>query len=170
MKVAGARGITRSRVPVIAMLALAATIGMAGCSGDDGKNGAPGTPGTPGATGPVGPTGPTGPTGPSAGLTKPLESCAVCHDEGSAYDVTVAHALTGQVGVVGILVQPDGESEWPPDRYLRQGVRANGWVMLNQVALGYEIWRQLNGFPAAISKDKANAMTKDDEKKPKLPK
>ena len=40
MKFAGARGITRTRVPLIAMLALAATIGLAGCEGDDGKDGA----------------------------------------------------------------------------------------------------------------------------------
>ena len=52
-----------------------------------------------------------------------------------------------------ILVSPDGQSEWPSDQYLRQGVRANGWVMLNRVALGYEVWRQLNGFPASISAD-----------------
>ena len=45
------------------------------------------------------------------------------------------------------LVKPDGDSEWPSGRFLRQGVRANGWVMLSQVPLGYELWRQLNGFP-----------------------
>jgi hypothetical protein len=67
-------------------------------------------------------------------------------------------------------VRPDGEVEWPSDRYLRQGVRANGWVMLNQVPLGYEIWRQLNGFPATISKDEPGKSGKDDKKKIKLPK
>jgi hypothetical protein len=30
-------------------------------------------------------------------------------------------------------------------------VRANGWVILKQVPLGYEIWRQINGFPISIS-------------------
>jgi len=64
MKFAGTRGITRSRVPLIAMLALAA-FGMAGCDGDDGRDGADGTNGLPGPTGPAGPTGPTGPAGPS---------------------------------------------------------------------------------------------------------
>ncbi|MCA9129646.1 MAG: HlyD family efflux transporter periplasmic adaptor subunit, partial [Planctomycetales bacterium] len=39
------------------------------------------------------------------------------------------------------------ENGWPDDRYLRQGVRANGWVLLQEVPLGYELWRQLNGFP-----------------------
>src|SRR5512139_3464802 len=89
MKFASARGITRSRVPLIAMLALAASIGLAGCEGDDGKDGATGPQGpagTPGATGPIGPTGATGatgPTGPVAGIEKPLESCAVCHGDNS---------------------------------------------------------------------------------------
>jgi hypothetical protein len=98
MKFAGARGITRSRVPLIAVFALAATLGLAGCEGDDGKDGAPGTPGTPGAPGtpgPIGPTGPTGPTGPVVGLEKPLESCAVCHSDTSFVSAKAAHAITG---------------------------------------------------------------------------
>lgn len=47
-----------------------------------------------------------------------------------------------------ILVEPDPDDEpWPNENYLRQGVRAQGWVLLQQVTLGYELWRQLNGFP-----------------------
>jgi OmcA/MtrC family decaheme c-type cytochrome len=65
MKFAGARGITRSRVPLIAMLALAATIGLAGCEGDDGSDGATGPAGPGGPAGPTGPSGPAGPTGPT---------------------------------------------------------------------------------------------------------
>ena len=57
MNIAGTRGITRSRVPLMAMLALAATIGLLGCAGDDGRDGAdPADPADP-----IGPTGPTGP-------------------------------------------------------------------------------------------------------------
>lgn len=40
---------------------------------------------------------------------------------------------------------------WPGDRWLRQGVRANGWVLLQRVPLWFEVWRQLNGFPPALS-------------------
>jgi len=47
-----------------------------------------------------------------------------------------------------ILVSPDPDDpEWPPPQYLRQGVRANGWVLLKQVSLWFELWRQFNGFP-----------------------
>jgi multidrug resistance efflux pump len=50
-----------------------------------------------------------------------------------------------------VVVVPDGVSEWPDTRYLRQGVRANGWVLLNQVSLAFELWRQFNGFPPAVA-------------------
>lgn len=45
------------------------------------------------------------------------------------------------------LAHDDG---WPDERFLRQGVQANGWVLLNRVPLGYEVWRQINGFPPAL--------------------
>ncbi|GAB4142208.1 MAG: HlyD family efflux transporter periplasmic adaptor subunit [Planctomycetaceae bacterium] len=54
-------------------------------------------------------------------------------------------------GQFRILVVPDeNEKEWPSDRFLRQGVRANGWVLLKQVSLGYEMWRRMNGFPPVV--------------------
>jgi adhesin transport system membrane fusion protein len=34
---------------------------------------------------------------------------------------------------------------------MRQGVRAVGWVLLDEVSLGFELWRQLNGFPPSVS-------------------
>ncbi len=76
-------------------------------------------------------------------------------------------------GYFRVLVVPDQEKEaenpWPDDRYLRQGVRANGWVLLREVALGYEIWRQLNGFPPVIADDETD-MKKEKGPKVKLPK
>ena len=51
-------------------------------------------------------------------------------------------------GKFRLLIVPDpNEESWPSERFLRQGVRANGWVLLNQVRLGYEFWRIFNGFP-----------------------
>lgn len=43
------------------------------------------------------------------------------------------------------------DTDWPSERFLRQGVRANGWVLLDEVGLGYEMWRRLNGFPPVVS-------------------
>lgn len=69
-----------------------------------------------------------------------------------------------------VIVTPDNhfarEDGWPDDRFLRQGVRANGWVLLQRVPLGYEIWRQLNGFPPTILEEEPKAKAP----KVKLPK
>ena len=46
-----------------------------------------------------------------------------------------------------ILVQEDPSDPWPDQRYLRLGSQVKGWVLLNTVPLGYELWRQLNRFP-----------------------
>ncbi len=84
--------------------------------------------------------------------------------------VASVDATDDGMGNFRVLVVPDEESSWPSERYLRQGVQANGWVMLNQVPLGYEIWRQLNGFPPTAS-DTEKAKSKDAAKpKVKLPK
>ena len=41
---------------------------------------------------------------------------------------------------------------WPDrDRWLRQGTRANAWFLLDEVPLWFELWRQINGFPAVNS-------------------
>ncbi len=46
--------------------------------------------------------------------------------------------------------QPHVE-DWPGNRFLRQGVRAKGWVLLQRVPLWQEVWRQLNGFPPVVA-------------------
>lgn len=55
-------------------------------------------------------------------------------------------------GKFRVLVVPDPADQvpWPGRDYLRQGVKANGWLLINQVPLGWEMWRRLNGFPPAI--------------------
>jgi multidrug resistance efflux pump len=56
-------------------------------------------------------------------------------------------------GKFRILVAPDpNDDPWPPKQYLRQGVRANGWVLLKMVPLWFELWRQFNGFPPTSPK------------------
>lgn len=49
------------------------------------------------------------------------------------------------------VVAEDGRfiRSWPQQDLLRQGVRAQGWVLIRQVSVGYELWRLLNGFPPA---------------------
>lgn len=50
-----------------------------------------------------------------------------------------------------LLVVPDeGDTAWPEARFLRQGTRVHGWVLLERVSLAFELWRLLNGFPPVL--------------------
>ena len=53
-------------------------------------------------------------------------------------------------GKVRVIVFPEEGGSWPDARYLRQGVRVVGWILLDTVALGWELWRQFNGFPPTV--------------------
>ncbi|NDC64350.1 MAG: HlyD family efflux transporter periplasmic adaptor subunit [Planctomycetia bacterium] len=67
-----------------------------------------------------------------------------------------------------VLVEPEGKlpgDQWPDQQFLRQGNQAIGWVFLNRVSLGYEIWRRLNGFPPVLA---PAAKEKDGPKPPKI--
>ncbi|MFM8414926.1 MAG: HlyD family secretion protein [Planctomycetota bacterium] len=63
-------------------------------------------------------------------------------------------AASGVAGQCRILVEPDvvmpGDT-WPDPEFLRQGNQVIGWVFLNRVPLGFEIWRRLNGFPPVLA-------------------
>jgi hypothetical protein len=48
-------------------------------------------------------------------------------------------------GKFRVLLVPDGQ--WPSDKIIRLGVRAKGYIKLNDSFVLKEIWRQLNGFP-----------------------
>lgn len=67
-------------------------------------------------------------------------------------EVSVIDAANSQEGKFRVFVRPEKDGEWPGREFLRQGVRVNAWVLLEQVTVGYEIWRQLNGFPPARRK------------------
>jgi len=54
--------------------------------------------------------------------------------------------FTSKDGKYRILVAPDAnETPWPVA--IRPGSGANGFALLNDVMIWYEIWRQINGFP-----------------------
>lgn len=70
-------------------------------------------------------------------------------------------------GTFRILVSQDPESSpsWPDSRFLRQGARAVGIVSLDRVTLGYEFWRQINGFPKSMDMAPESDSTKMKGKK-----
>ncbi len=39
---------------------------------------------------------------------------------------------------------------WPDTRFVRFGSTARGWVLLEEVSVGFELWRRLNNFPAEL--------------------
>jgi multidrug efflux pump subunit AcrA (membrane-fusion protein) len=55
-------------------------------------------------------------------------------------------------GKFRIIVKRDSGEIWPDNRFLRHGAKVYGWVLLNQVKLGYEVWRQINSFPPEFSR------------------
>lgn len=40
-----------------------------------------------------------------------------------------------------------GECGWPPESFVRLGATVRGWILLETVPLGFELWRLLNSFP-----------------------
>lgn len=65
--------------------------------------------------------------------------------------VALIDATDDGKGHFRLLILPDpNDLPWPEARFLRQGVRVNGWVLLGQVTLGYELWRVFNGFPPLV--------------------
>jgi membrane fusion protein, adhesin transport system len=80
--------------------------------------------------------------------------------------VAVVDAVDDGNGYYRVLVVPDStqmQGKWPPAKYLRQGTPSTGWIMLSEVSVGFEIWRQLNGFPAILP-TKASKDGKDAKK------
>lgn len=83
--------------------------------------------------------------------------------------VEVIDFVNSRPGEFRILVIPDKtEESWP--KQLRMGSGTKGWVMLNDVPVWFEIWRQLNGFPATLyeePEDPLYEMKKANEEKGK---
>jgi multidrug resistance efflux pump len=71
-------------------------------------------------------------------------------------EVAVIDRVSRPGGSYRVLVTPDPSDEpWPAQ--LRQGSGVLAWAMLDEVRLGFELWRRLNGFPPAIRHQPAGA-------------
>lgn len=63
--------------------------------------------------------------------------------------VEVIDVVNTHPGEFRILVIPDqNDTAWP--KQIRVGSGTKSWVMLDNVSVWYELWRQLNGFPPSL--------------------
>lgn len=72
-------------------------------------------------------------------------------------EVAVIDAVASKGGKYRLLVRPKvsgHDPKWPEQ--LRVGSGVYGWVMLDDVPIWYEIWRQLNGFPPSLQSEPTN--------------
>lgn len=74
-------------------------------------------------------------------------------------EIQVIDYVNTKPGEFRVLVIPDAQDEpWP--KQLRNGSGIKGWVMLDDVPVWYEMWRQLNGFPPSLYKEPLNEAVK----------
>lgn len=77
--------------------------------------------------------------------------------------VSVIDWVNSKDGDFRLLITPDPDEEpWPAQ--LRLGSGVYGWVMLDEVPVWFEIWRQLNAFPASLKKAPEDYATGKDGK------
>lgn len=83
--------------------------------------------------------------------------------------VKVIDYVDSKEGKYRLLIAPDPNDEpWPEQ--LRVGSGVYGWVMLEDVPVWFEFWRQLNGFPPSLyeAPDKDEVKEKKSDKKIKI--
>lgn len=116
-------------------------------------------------------------TGQTSGATATVVDVEPDRDDPGIGELTIG-GITGEFRPNEPMVSSGGalasvRSPWPSDEFLRQGARANGWVLLREVPLGFEIWRRLNGFAPVVADDEPSAKVgggKDEKPKVKRPK
>jgi multidrug resistance efflux pump len=78
--------------------------------------------------------------------------------------VEVIDYVNSKPGEFRILAIPDKKQEgWP--KQLRVGSGVKGWVMLDDVPVWYEIWRQLNGFPPSLYEEPLQEVIEENTEK-----
>ncbi len=66
-----------------------------------------------------------------------------------AGEVAIIDRVESNNGMFRILVKPDPTEEaWP--ELIRLGSGVKGWVMLSDVPIWFEVWRNMNGFPPVL--------------------
>ncbi|WP_448502942.1 efflux RND transporter periplasmic adaptor subunit [Sphingomonas sp.] len=71
-------------------------------------------------------------------------------------------------GLFRVLVEPmPGKPAWPDADYVRLGAKVRGWIQMETVTVGYELWRLLNDFPLEFRRpaNEAEARAKGGEQR-----
>ncbi|MEO1595877.1 MAG: HlyD family efflux transporter periplasmic adaptor subunit [Pseudomonadota bacterium] len=84
-------------------------------------------------------------------------SVAVGTFPGEVVAVDPSAQASGRFRVLVIEDKVEGDVPWPDDRFVRFGASARGWVLLETVPVGYEVWRQLNNFPPRLPETQSTA-------------
>ena len=70
-------------------------------------------------------------------------------------------------GLFRVLVeQQPGQRGWPSTEYLRVGAKARGWIEMETVSVGYELWRRLNDFPLEYPQGRVTPADKSGQNEP----
>ncbi|GAB4403969.1 MAG: biotin/lipoyl-binding protein [Microscillaceae bacterium] len=80
--------------------------------------------------------------------------------------IQVIDLVDSKEGKYRILVTPDPREPWP--KQVRVGSGVYGWVMLDDVPVWYEIWRQLNGFPPSLYEEPSEEDNKEKKSDKKI--
>lgn len=65
-------------------------------------------------------------------------------------------------GLFRVLVEPAPDrAPWPRNPYVRLGAKVRGWVLMDTVSVGFELWRQLNDFPLQFERPASKDTSKD---------
>ncbi len=85
--------------------------------------------------------------------------------------VAVIDAVDDGTARYRIIVRPDKEAigrkrdePWPALSRLRPGAESTGWVLLDTVPLGYELWRRWNAFPPTVKRAPVGDKERDETK------
>jgi RND family efflux transporter MFP subunit len=73
-------------------------------------------------------------------------SVAVGTFGGKVLSVDPSASAAGRFRVL-VVEDPEDRHPWPEQGFVRFGSNARGWILLQTVPVGYEIWRQLNNVP-----------------------
>ena len=92
----------------------------------------------------------------------------------SGWPTSSVGLFEGRVRSVDPSAMPDGlfrvlveqvdrpDAAWPDVDYIRLGAKVRGWIQMETVPVGYELWRQLNDFPLEFRRPADEAVKAQD--------